>query len=473
VTSRAGERRAPDGGSRGAAWRTRQALVLASLLLVIGAAAALALGQGRVFGTVVDASGAPVAGVKVTVTSPEMATFRLEKATDARGQFSAIILDAVRQYRIRFEKAGYETLEEPLKPKVEDTLKATYTLQPQQAPAAETGAAQGAGTALPGTSASGPGAGAGSPAGTGPSGTGGQSGAEVKTRNEAITAYNDGVTALKAKDVPGAITKFERAAAIDPKLAAAQAVLADLYLDQKRPADALAAAERALALEPGKARVQLVRYQALRALGDRARAAQALDALAEHPAPDVARDVAVYLYNDAADATRDKNPDLARSNLRRALAADPTLEPAYGALARLDMAQNDDAGALAVADRWVAAVPHSLQALQMRYELLSRLKDPRAKEARATMESAKAGAGTPLNQGIDLYNANRIPEATKVFEGVVTAEPGNAKAHYLLALCYTNAGNLVAAREQLETYLRLAPAGAEAETARQMLKELR
>jgi Tfp pilus assembly protein PilF len=459
VTSRAGAWSEPGSGGREAVRCGRRAPVLASLLLVICAGAAQALGQGRVYGTVVDPGGAPVAGVKVIVTSPEMATYRLEKTTDAHGQFSAIILDAVRQYRIRFEKAGYEALEEPLKPKVEDTLKATYTLQPQQAPAAEAGAAPGA-----------------APAGPAPSGpaaaAGGASAAEVKTRNEAIAAYNEGVAALKAKDVPGAMARFERAAAIDPKLAAAQAVLADLYLDQKRPADALAAAERALALEPGRARVQLVRYQALRALGDRAREAQALDALAEHPAADVARDVAVYLYNDAADATRDKNPDLARADLKRALAADPTLEPAYGALARLDMAQNDDAGALAVADRWVAAAPQSLQALQMRYELLSRLKDPRAREARAAMENAKAGAGTPLNQGIDLYNANRIPEATRIFEGVVAAEPGNARGHYLLALCYTNAGNLVAAREQLEAFLKIAPAGPEAETARQMLKEL-
>jgi Tfp pilus assembly protein PilF len=438
----------------------RRALAAALLLLPAVATAAHAIGQGRVLGTVVDAGGAPLAAVKVIITSPDMATYRLEKATDGRGQFNAIILDAARQYRIRFEKAGYETLEEPLKPKIEDTLKATYTLQTLAEPAAGAAPAS-AGVAPAGGSAPGTGA-----------GSAGISGGEAKARNEAVLAYNAGVTALKAKDVPGAIASFEQAAALEPKLATAHAVLADLYLDRHRPADAVAAADRALALEPGKARVMLVRYQALRALGDKALAAQALDALAAHPAPDVARDIAVFLYNDAADASRDKNLDLAVNGLKRAIDVDRTLEPAYGALANIYLARQSYADALAVADRWVAVAPQSLQALQLRAEVLAKMKDPRAKEAKAAMDSAKGDASNPLNHGIELYNANRIAEATKVFEDVVQADPNSAKAHYMLGLCYTNSGDLVRAKEHLEAFLKLAPNDPDAGTAQQMLKEL-
>ena len=92
-----------------------RALGCALLVLSGFAAAAHAADQGRVLGTVVDAAGAPLAGVKVVITSPDMASYRLEKTTDARGQFSAIILDAQRQYTIHLEKHGYVTLEQPLK----------------------------------------------------------------------------------------------------------------------------------------------------------------------------------------------------------------------------------------------------------------------------------------------------------------------------------------------------------------------
>jgi tetratricopeptide (TPR) repeat protein len=442
-----------------------RALVAAILCGSALAAAAFAIGQGRVVGTILDGSGAPIAMVKVVITSPEMATFRLEKVTDGHGQFNAILLDATRQYRIRFEKAGYETVEQPLKPKIEDTLKETYTLQSSETPA--NAQRDGMGAATPGPSAPSPAVGA--AAGSAPAGAG--AGA-ARPNPEAVKAHNEGVAALKAKDTGGAVAKLEEAERLDPKLAAAPAVLADLYLDLKRPGDAVAAADRALALEPGKPRLMLVRFQALRAAGDKPRAAQALDELVAHPAPEVARDVAVFLYNDAADATRDKHLDAAVADLKRALLVDPTLEPAYGALTNIDVARQDYKAALEVADRWVAATPQSPQALQVRYQVLTKLNDPHAAEAKAAMDSARGAAASPLNHGIELYNANRIAEATKAFEAVVAADPQSAKAQYMLGLCYVNSGDLVRARASLEAFLKLAPDDPEAATARQMLKEL-
>jgi tetratricopeptide (TPR) repeat protein len=431
--------------------RAPRPLLCWPLLLALLAGSALAIGQGRVLGTVVDASGAPLAGVKVVITSPDMSTYHMEKTTDGHGQFNAIILDASRQYRIRFEKEGFESLEEPLKLKIEDVLKQTWTLGPHSAKGAA-GAAPAAGTAA-----------AAPPANA----------AELKGKNDAVAAYNEGVTLVKAKDVPSAIAKFEQAAKLDPKLAAADEILAELYLDQHQPAQSLAAVDRALALEPPKPRLLLVRYQALRASGDKAQAARVLDELAANPPPDVARDVAVFLYNDAADATREKSMDAAVALLKRAIAVDRTLEPAYNALANVYLARKDYAAALEVTDRWTAAAPQSLQALQVRYEVLTRLKDPRAAAAKKAMEGAKGDSSNPVNHGIELYNANRIPEATKVFEQVVQADPGNAKAHYMLGLCYTNAGDLVRAKQNLEAFLKVAPPNdPDAETARQMLKEL-
>ncbi len=448
--------RLPRGGAAG-----RRALACALLLLAAGAAAAHAIEQGRLLGTVVDAAGAPLAGVKVLITSPEMSTFKLEKTTDARGQFSAIILDAPRAYRIRLEKQGYATLEQPLKLKIEDTLKETYTLAPA--------------SATPGAGAA-PGAAGAAAAAPPPAPAPPANAAEAKSKHDAAVAYNEGVAALKAKDLAGAAAKFEQAAALDPKLPAPQAVLSTVYLELHRPADALAAADRALALDPGSARqrVLLDRYEALRQLGDRQRAAQAFAALAaSHPPPDMTRELAVRLYNEAADALREKKPDDALADLKQALEVDRTLEPAYGALANIYLAKQDPRAALEVADRWVAAAPQSLQALQVRHKVLVELKDPRAKEAKAAMDNAKGDAGNPLNQGIELYNANRVPEATQAFERAVQADPNTAKAHYMLGLCYTNAGDMARAKQHLEAFLKLAPNDPDAETARQMLKELK
>jgi Tfp pilus assembly protein PilF len=448
---------------------TARALGCALLLLSGFAAAAHAADQGRVLGTVVDAGGAPLAGVKVIITSPDMATYRVEKTTDGHGQFSAIILDAQRQYRIHLEKQGYVTLEQPLKPKIEDTLRESYSLQPATGP---TGAvSQSGGAAAPGAPPAGQPAGSSGKAAPAPPP---KDAAEAKARHDGAVAYNEGVAALKAKDMQTATAKFEQAATVDPKLAEAHAILAGLYLEQHRPADALAAADRALALEPGKPRVMIDRYQALKGLGDKQRAAQALAELAaSHPGPELARDVAVSLYNEAADALREKHVEDATADLKRAIEVDRTLEPAYGALANIYLTKQDHRAALDVADRWVAAAPQSLSALQLRYKVLADLKDPRAQQAKAAMDSAKGDASNPLNHGIELYNGNRIPEATKVFESVLQADPKNARAHYMLGLCYTNTGDLARAKEHLEAFLQLAPNDPEAPNARQMLAELK
>jgi tetratricopeptide (TPR) repeat protein len=460
--------------------RVARAMACELLLLAAFAAAAHAIGQGRVLGTVVDPHGAPIAGVKIVITSPDMATYKLERTTDARGQFTAIILDAQRQYRIHLEKQGFTTFEEPLKLKIEDTVKESFTLEPtvtatlqRGGPAA--GAAGPPGGGAPSSGAAGTTPGAAAPlAGGAAGGPPPANAAEAKARHDAILAYNEGVTALKAKDLPAAAAKFEQAAATDPKLAAAHEVLASVLLEQHKPGEALAAADRALALEPGKQRVMLDRYLALKELGDKPHAAQALGELAAHASPEVARDVAVNLYNDAADALRDKHEEQAVAGLKRALEVDRSLEPAYNALANIYLAKKDLGAALAIADRWVAAAPQSLTALQLRYKVLTELKDPRAREAKAAMDNAKGDVGNPLNRGIELYNGNRIPEATKVFEQLVQAEPGNARAHYMLGLCYVNAGNLGSAKEHLETFLKLAPPNdPDAQNAKQMLAELK
>jgi tetratricopeptide (TPR) repeat protein len=446
--------------------------LLALLAAVAAAGPALAVGQGRVLGQVNDDAGAPVAGVKVILTTPEIKSYRQEKTTDARGQFSIIILDATRQYQIRLEKEGFAPLEQPLKAKIEETSKETYTLHKGSSQGGGVGAPAGPPSSSGASGASGtPGASGAAPAGTGDKAADAAAAHALKGKNDAVLAYNAGVSALQVKDLPGATASFEKAAGLDPTLAPAQAVLADVYLEQHKNAEALAAADRYLALEPGKPRGLRLRFDALKALGDRPRASQALEALI---AADPSHDTAVRVYNEGAEAQRAGNLDAAVNDLRRAVDLDRNLDAGYAGLANIYLSHQRYKEALALADRWLEVHPQGSEPLTVRYQALSGLKDPRAKEARVAMDAAKS-TQTPesaFNQGVTLYNTGNIAEATAVFAGVVKTKPEFARGHYMLGLCYANANDSAKAKQHLQEFVRLAPNDPDAATAREMLKYL-
>ena len=88
-----------------------------------------------------------------------------------------------------------------------------------------------------------------------------------------------------------------------------------------------------------------------------------------------------------------------------------------------------------------------------------------------------AGAGgnadAMFNQGVILWNAGKIPEAKKQFEGAVAANPNHAESHYQLGMALVNEGNLAGAATEFETYLKLAPSGPNAATAKGILGSLK
>jgi tetratricopeptide (TPR) repeat protein len=87
-----------------------------------------------------------------------------------------------------------------------------------------------------------------------------------------------------------------------------------------------------------------------------------------------------------------------------------------------------------------------------------------------------AGGGSAdamFNQGVILWNAGKIADAKKQFEGAVAANPNHAEAHYQLGMALVNEGNLNAAAEQFDTYLKLAPNGPNAATAKGILSTIK
>src|SRR5262245_15135972 len=81
--------------------------VLCAILAV--PAAAQTVRTGGIEGTVQDATGGPLPGVTVTLTSPALQVPQMSKATEGQGeyQFSALPQGS---YRVTFELAGFTKL---------------------------------------------------------------------------------------------------------------------------------------------------------------------------------------------------------------------------------------------------------------------------------------------------------------------------------------------------------------------------
>lgn len=93
--------------------------------------------------------------------------------------------------------------------------------------------------------------------------------------------YNEGVAAVQKGDNETAIERFRRASALDPKLAPAYSGEATILYNEERYDEAVAALDKLFAVEPDNRQGRRVRYLVYDAMGDRAKAAEALDAYLE------------------------------------------------------------------------------------------------------------------------------------------------------------------------------------------------
>jgi tetratricopeptide (TPR) repeat protein len=82
---------------------------------------------------------------------------------------------------------------------------------------------------------------------------------------------------------------------------------------------------------------------------------------------------------------------------------------------------------------------------------------------------AAANASAVFNQGVIAWNAGKIPDAQKLFEQAVAADPKMAEAHYWLGMANVNQGKLPEAVKSFEEYLKLDASGQYAEQAKGML----
>jgi Flp pilus assembly protein TadD len=72
-------------------------------------------------------------------------------------------------------------------------------------------------------------------------------------------------------------------------------------------------------------------------------------------------------------------------------------------------------------------------------------------------------------EGRRYLSAGRLLEAQKHFEAAIAADPRHAESHYQLGMLLYRLGNQARTRIALETYLKLAPNGPNAQAAKNFL----
>ena len=78
-----------------------------------------------------------------------------------------------------------------------------------------------------------------------------------------------------------------------------------------------------------------------------------------------------------------------------------------------------------------------------------------------------------FNQGVIFWNQSKVPEAKAMFEKATELDPKLADAHYWLGMAYVNEGKLTDAKAPFQEYLKLAPTGQYADTAKAILATIK
>ncbi len=240
---------------------TRLAGAALTAALLLGSAAAFAIAQGRIQGTVTDGTGKPIPDVKVIITTKELIKFRLETKTDKDGHWAAIVGDATKKYIYHFEKTDYIPYEEEKKIGIGSNETWDIKLLTKEQ-AIQTGAI------------------------------------EVKA-DPYIEAYNAAVELFRADDVAGALAKAEEAIKIAPEKGNGYDLAAKIAHKAKNWDKVIEYGEKALAIEPDNVALYPVLMDAYRAKGDKAKLAEYEKkfAAANPDNPDILYNQAVELYN--------------------------------------------------------------------------------------------------------------------------------------------------------------------------------
>lgn len=394
---------------------------------------------GLLRGTVVDNEDNPVAGVEITITSEELASYRKQLTTDKKGEFKLRFQANQAQYvfQFLFEKPGFQSFTQPVKPSLTQAMKERYVLDPAESRVVETHGDLGA--VISGSS------------------------------NAAINAFNEGLAAQRAGDLGKAQSKLEEALESDPSLSSGHIALAQVLLDQADHAAALARADQALELAPNSVDALKVRYQALRALG---RKDEADGVAQELEQAEGAVATALLLYNEGGEAFQAGDKATALVKFRKAAELDPTLIEAHHAVATLELAAGNHAASATAAEEALAQGSEDIRTLRVlydAYDALGRTEDLTEIAPRLAAVDPDFGGTKLLEQAAENWNAGQAEKAVQLSRLALAIDASLAKAHYFIGLDHLSKSQSAEARASLEKFLELAPDDPEAATAKEML----
>ena len=153
-------------------------------------------------------------------------------------------------------------------------------------------------------------------------------------------------------------------------------------------------------------------------------------------------------YNIGFAYAQKKDYAQAEENYKKALEVKPDYAEAYNGLANIYNAQrkfDQAAEASAKASQLSAAAPGGLQG---------------------------GNADALYNEGVILWNGGKIADAKTKFQAAIAANPNHAESHYQLGMALVNEGKLKDAGEEFNAYLKMAPDGPNAATAKALIAQL-
>ena len=315
---------------------SRWLLIAAAVLWT--SSAAQALNQARLFGTITDENNKPIADVQVTVTCPDIATFKLEEKTDGKGNWAVTLIDATKSYNYKYEKPGYQTMQQDLKVPIGSNDRRDFQML-SNAEAIKRGTA----VAVP---------------------------QEQTPEEKAVVVFNEGAEASQMGDMETAKKKMVEAAALNPQLTIAHSALAGMLLADKDYAGAVAAADKALALDAKDARALRVAVDANTALGNKAKAKEASAALAAIDP----KAGAIDLFNQGVREYNAGAMPAALKLFEESLAADPTYGKTHYMLGMCYISQGENAKAKQHLEAFIAVAESGDADATTAKEMLSYLK---------------------------------------------------------------------------------------------------
>jgi tetratricopeptide (TPR) repeat protein len=184
------------------------------------------------------------------------------------------------------------------------------------------------------------------------------------------------------------------------------------------------------------------------------------------------------VFEEGVAASRGGDHNTAIAKFQAAAEMSPTCFDCYYNIGVAQMAKKDDKAA---EESWKKALElkadysEALNALSTLYNNQKRFDEAAAMSAKAATAAGGGGgsADAIFNQGIILWNQGKIPEAKAKFEEAIAANANLADAHYQLGMALLNEGKLAEAVGSFETYVKLAPEGQYATTAKSMIAQLK